>query len=202
VSISCALIQPAVSYAYRGLQTKSVTSSQTQLNAFNFLNNKKASVSTKATGSNNRATVVRKYFEYWNERDMVSATDLFADDCIYEDTLYPGQFTGKVAIQKHLVKVALSLPGSFEFVIDDVSEDAGRGTVGVKWHVESEGEQLPFTRGCSLYKGSYVCMYSCIYVRELVCMFVYVCSLRLRLFLIMSLESRSTTSWSYIYTSI
>lgn len=97
------------------------------------------------------AAVVKKYFELWNERRMSEAVELFSPDCVYEDTLYPGAFEGRDNLRKHLFKVADALPDSFAFVVDVIS-DGGDGNVGVQWHVESEGKQLPFTRGSSMYK--------------------------------------------------
>ncbi len=95
-------------------------------------------------------TQVRLYFDYWNKRQMEAACDLFTEDCSYEDTLYAGAFVGKDALRKHLLRVANALPDSFSFVLDDVSD--GGDSIGVRWHVESEGKQLPFTRGTSIYK--------------------------------------------------
>lgn len=96
-------------------------------------------------------TSVRKYFEAWNERDMATACDQFVEECSYEDTQYAGAFTGKAALKDHLYKVADALPPSFSFVVDQISD--GGDMVGVQWHVENEGQPLPFTRGCSMYKA-------------------------------------------------
>jgi hypothetical protein len=61
-----------------------------------------------------------------------------SEDCVYEDTLYPGAFRGREALKKHLLKVAAALPDSFAFVLDEVSD--GGDSIGVQWHVESNGE--------------------------------------------------------------
>ena len=95
--------------------------------------------------------VVEDYFNYWNERDMTSAIELFDENCVYEDTLYPNVFQGKATLQNHLFSVAASLPVSFKFCLDLVSEDVD-GNIGVQWHVENDNKPLPFTRGCSMYK--------------------------------------------------
>jgi hypothetical protein len=94
---------------------------------------------------------INLYFESWNKRDMATAIGLFAEDCIYEDTLYPGEFRGKDSLEKHLLNVANSLPSSFAFKVDSLAVDEKAGKVGVQWHVESNGETLPFTRGTSMY---------------------------------------------------
>ena len=96
-------------------------------------------------------TAVNSYFESWNKRDMISAVSVFADDCEYEDTLYPDVFKSKVALEKHLINVASALPSSFLFIIDNLSVAEDKLTVGVQWHLESEGKVLPFTRGASMY---------------------------------------------------
>jgi hypothetical protein len=95
--------------------------------------------------------VVEQYFNYWNLREMESAINLFDENCTYEDTLYPGVFQGKDALKAHLFSCADSLPGSFRFCLDVLSEDAD-GNIGVQWHVENNDKPLPFTRGCSMYK--------------------------------------------------
>jgi len=97
------------------------------------------------------ASSVRKYFDAWNQRDMETACNCFAGDCRYEDTQYAGAFVGKAALKQHLIRVADALPPSFAFCIDDIA-DAGE-TVGVQWHVENDGQPLPFTRGCSMYRA-------------------------------------------------
>ena len=102
-----------------------------------------------ATG--NSATCVA-FFEAWNRRDMSAAIDLFSEDVVYEDTVYPDVFETKEALRSHLLRVADALPDSFQFVVDDLSSGpADAASVGVRWHVESNGSPLPFTRGVSFY---------------------------------------------------
>lgn len=96
------------------------------------------------------AAAIRRYFGAWNKRDMKTAVAQFADECEYDDTQYANAFSGKPALQAHLNRVADALPATFQFCIDEVA-DAG-DTCGVQWHVENDGQPLPFTRGCSMYK--------------------------------------------------
>ena len=91
------------------------------------------------------------YTTAWNQRDMETALECFTEDCTYEDTQYAEPFQSKPALRKHLLRVAANLPQSFEFVIDDMAISSNGEKVGVQWHVENDGEQLPFTRGCSFY---------------------------------------------------
>lgn len=83
---------------------------------------------------------------------MDTACDQFAEDCEYDDTQYADAFEGKTALRKHLLRVSDALPPTFQFCIDDVAD--GGDTVGVQWHVENNGQPLPFTRGCSMYKAN------------------------------------------------
>ena len=125
------------------------STSSTSLHLFNSL------VTTPVAGKLRGSQVITQYFECWNRREMDNAADLFDPDCIYEDTLYPEQFKGKDDIKFHLLRVADSLPSSFQFVVDEYSTGSdikGQVTIGVQWHVESDGQQLPFTRGTSIYK--------------------------------------------------
>eukprot|EP00968_Pinguiococcus_pyrenoidosus_P016279 scaffold1550_cov245-Pinguiococcus_pyrenoidosus.AAC.4 len=100
---------------------------------------------------------VSSYFENWNKRNMVAAVALFAEDCTYEDTLYPGKFSNREEVKMHLLRVAAAVPEDFQFCVDEISASALEGSdlinVGVQWHVEDgEGNPLPFSRGSSMYQ--------------------------------------------------
>ena len=106
---------------------------------------------TELPTSGNGATVLA-FFESWNERDMEKAVNLFSENVVYEDTVYPDVFNGREALRAHLLRVADALPSSFSFVVDDLSSGAADARAyGVRWHVESNGKALPFTRGASFY---------------------------------------------------
>jgi len=98
------------------------------------------------------ALAIRRYFDAWNRRAMEEACAQFAEECEYDDTQYADSFTGKDALRAHLDRVADALPPTFRFVVDEIAD--GGDTVGVQWHVENNGQALPFTRGCSLYKAN------------------------------------------------
>jgi hypothetical protein len=82
---------------------------------------------------------------------MKAAIACFAEDCDYDDAQYPEAFVGKENLERHLLRVADSLPRSFAFVVDDLAVTKNRRKIGVRWHLENGGEALPFTRGCSFY---------------------------------------------------
>ena len=100
------------------------------------------------------ADTVKSFFSSWNERDMDAAAALFSEDCSYEDTQYSSDFQGRPKVRQHFNRVAKALPKTFSFVVDDISSSQSgenKFSVGVRWHVENDGEPLPFTRGCSMY---------------------------------------------------
>ena len=94
-------------------------------------------------------SVVERYFESWNRRDMTEAVSLFTNDCNMRDLQYDSEFTGRAEFERHLLRVKDCLPGSFDFVVDDVALSPTKA--GVVWHVENDGSPLAFTRGCSFY---------------------------------------------------
>ena len=96
-------------------------------------------------------TPPERYFAAWNNRDMDSAIDLFAEDATYDDTAFPEPFQGKERLREHLLKCANAFPSTFSFEVDRVIAQTGSKTICIQWHVENNGEALPFTRGCSMY---------------------------------------------------
>jgi len=107
------------------------------------------SLPTSTSKSLTPLSLPEQYFDAWNQRDMKQAVSVFAQDVEYDDTAFPVPFSGKDALEKHLNICAEAMPASFAFIVDD-KIDAGE-KVMVRWHVESNSEVLPFTRGCSWY---------------------------------------------------
>ncbi len=106
--------------------------------------------SKKSSSSDSALTLPEQYFAAWNERDMVKACSVFSQFCEYDDTAFPQPFQGKEALERHLNICADCFPSTFAFCIDD--QIIGKnGKFFVQWHVENNGEQLLFTRGCSFY---------------------------------------------------
>ncbi len=98
-------------------------------------------------------SLIEKYFQAWNNRDMITAIDCFTDDATYqtEDPVFVDTFRGKDSLREHLLKNAATLPSSCQIILDDLAIDESNGTFGVKWHLEVEGVGIPNLRGCSMY---------------------------------------------------
>jgi len=119
--------------------------------------------------SSTKQNMAEKEFQAWNERKMTKISEYYTDDCIYKDLQYPNVFNGKETVKNHYDNVATCLPNSFRFKIDSMvtmptSSSAGflpnffplpnnnkDEKIGLQWHVESNGQVLPFTRGLSIY---------------------------------------------------
>lgn len=94
-------------------------------------------------------SVVERYFDAWNNRDMNTAISLFTPTCQMRDFQYDDAFSGRDEFKRHLLRVKDCLPTSFNFVVDDIVVSTSKA--GVLWHVENNGDPLAFTRGCSFY---------------------------------------------------
>eukprot|EP00529_Nitzschia_sp_RCC80_P011317 CAMPEP_0113469228 /NCGR_PEP_ID=MMETSP0014_2-20120614/15785_1 /TAXON_ID=2857 /ORGANISM="Nitzschia sp." /LENGTH=616 /DNA_ID=CAMNT_0000361687 /DNA_START=193 /DNA_END=2043 /DNA_ORIENTATION=- /assembly_acc=CAM_ASM_000159 len=109
---------------------------------------------TTASSSSSSSSIPRQYFSAWNDRDMDKVASLFDDDVFYDDTAFKHPFQGKEALGRHIQLCADCLPGSFSFVLDDEGTNPAGNKIISRWHVENGSEELPFTRGVSLYETS------------------------------------------------
>jgi len=90
-----------------------------------------------------------RYFDAWSRRDMAAAVELFADDVTYDDTAFPDAFAGKQALSEHLYLCADAFPDTFAFQVDKMVMNNRQAAV--QWHVANNDEELPFTKGISVY---------------------------------------------------
>ncbi|CAL5417222.1 unnamed protein product [Camellia sinensis] len=107
--------------------------------------------------------IVKKFYEGINGHDLASVEDLIADNCVYEDLIFPQPFVGRKisrtstsyrgvwAILEFFQKFIDSISTDLQFVIDDIS-DEDTSVVGVTWHLEWKGKAFPFSKGCSFYR--------------------------------------------------
>jgi ketosteroid isomerase-like protein len=104
------------------------------------------------------ATAAERYFDAWNRRSMADAIRLFAPNVTYDDTAFPAPFEGRDKLQAHLELCAEIFPPQLAFEVDRViaSEEDRSGArvsaVMALWHAANNGQALPYTRGCSVYR--------------------------------------------------
>ena len=99
-----------------------------------------------------KATAVEEFIASWNKRDIDSAVSYFSENCVYEDTKFAKRFYGRNEVKQHLLKNAESLPVSTVIIIDKLSNDLVTRNVGIQWHIDAPGLELPpAVRGASMY---------------------------------------------------
>ncbi|GMJ11369.1 hypothetical protein HRI_004806100 [Hibiscus trionum] len=97
------------------------------------------------------AEVVRRFYAGINGRDLASVEPLIAENCVYEDLIFPRPFVGRKEIVEFFKSFMDSISKDLQFAIDDISaEDSS--AVGVTWHLEWKGKAFPFSKGCSFYR--------------------------------------------------
>ncbi|KAI3933247.1 hypothetical protein MKW92_003655 [Papaver armeniacum] len=95
--------------------------------------------------------IVRKFYDGINRHDLASVEGLIADNCVYEDLVFPQPFVGRKAILDFFKKFTDSIGKDLQFVIDDISNEDSLA-VGVTWHLAWQGKPFPFSKGCSFYR--------------------------------------------------
>lgn len=109
------------------------------------------SSSDSVTDLESAASVVRKFYAGINRRDLDSVEELIAENCVYEDLVFPQPFVGRKTILDFFKKFTDSVGSDLQFVIDDISNEDS-SAVGVTWHLEWRGRPFPFSKGCSFYR--------------------------------------------------
>ncbi|KAI3870776.1 hypothetical protein MKX03_006760 [Papaver bracteatum] len=97
------------------------------------------------------ADIVRKFYDGINRHDLASVEGLIAENCVYEDLIFPRPFVGRKAILEFFKKFTDSISKDLQFVIDDISNEDSLA-VGVTWHLAWQGKPFPFSKGCSFYR--------------------------------------------------
>jgi ketosteroid isomerase-like protein len=86
---------------------------------------------------------VMAFYDAWNAQRIDDAAALLADDVVFLDPNFSRPFTGRAEAAEYLKQCAVLLNG-WQFKIDDWAEDAKRGRIGLKWHVEdASGAPIP-----------------------------------------------------------
>lgn len=95
--------------------------------------------------------VVRNFYDGINRHDLAAVEPLIAENCVYEDLVFPSPFVGRKSILEFFGKFIDSISTDLQFVIDAISEEDS-SAVGVTWHLDWKGRPFPFSKGCSFYQ--------------------------------------------------
>ncbi|XP_055821595.1 uncharacterized protein LOC129890089 [Solanum dulcamara] len=97
--------------------------------------------------------IIKKFYSSINNKDMNQLALLIAKDCFFEDFSYSQPFRGRKEALKFLGQLTTCMGKNTEFCIEHIYEGIDL-TIVVKWHLEWNKKQVPFTRGCSCYELS------------------------------------------------
>ncbi|GAB4836678.1 hypothetical protein Ancab_001591 [Ancistrocladus abbreviatus] len=124
----------------------------TKASSTNQISGEADSVSVSLPPNQYSATdVVRNFYEGINRHDLAAVEPFIADNCVYEDLIFPRPFVGRKAILEFFKKFTDSISTDLQFTIDDISGEDTMA-VGVTWHLEWKGKPFPFSKGCSFYR--------------------------------------------------
>lgn len=97
------------------------------------------------------AEVVAEFYKRYNSGDVEGVMELMADRVSYHDlALYQEPFVGRAAVRAYFEKVTSIVPPDLKFTFEASAGDDR--AVGIRWHVELEGHEFPFSRGVSFYE--------------------------------------------------
>ncbi|KAL8244934.1 hypothetical protein R6Q59_011192 [Mikania micrantha] len=95
---------------------------------------------------------IKQFYRFMNEKNVKRLENYLSDDCFFEDYSFPKPFTGKKEVVSFLKKLTTGMGQNVEFHVGHIYEGGDDLTAGVTWHLEWKNNQVPFTRGCSLYR--------------------------------------------------
>ncbi|KAK9079624.1 hypothetical protein SSX86_001297 [Deinandra increscens subsp. villosa] len=100
---------------------------------------------------------IKQFYKCMNEKNVKRLENYISDDCLFEDYSFPKPFTGKKEVVCFLEQLTAGMGENVEFHVSHIFEgEIGDDDLiaGVNWHLEWKNKQVPFTRGCSLYRLS------------------------------------------------
>ncbi|KAI3792398.1 hypothetical protein L2E82_06275 [Cichorium intybus] len=98
------------------------------------------------------SNTVRQFYKYMNEKNLKQLENYISNDCFFEDYSFPKPFNGKKEVLRFLEQLITGMGQNIEFHVAHIYEGDDDLIVGVNWHLEWKNRQVPFTRGCSLYR--------------------------------------------------
>ncbi|KMT12046.1 hypothetical protein BVRB_5g100050 [Beta vulgaris subsp. vulgaris] len=97
--------------------------------------------------------VVKKFYRCINEGDRKGLEDLISSNCRLEDSTFPYIIQGKKEVMSLFIQLAESMGETVHFKLGTICE-GDELTASVNWHLEWKNDQIPFSRGCSVFQCS------------------------------------------------
>ncbi|KAF5772463.1 putative NTF2-like domain superfamily, SnoaL-like domain-containing protein [Helianthus annuus] len=96
--------------------------------------------------------MIKEFYKCMNEKNVKRLENYLAKDCFFEDYSFPKPFSGKKEVSRFLKQLTAGMGPNVEFRVSHIYEGDDDLIAGVNWHLEWKNKQVPFTRGCSLYR--------------------------------------------------
>ncbi|XP_074304026.1 uncharacterized protein LOC141638513 [Silene latifolia] len=97
--------------------------------------------------------VIRKLYTCINEKNLVELDDIIARDCTLEDLNFPHSFQGKKKVVSFIGQLVESMGENVQFQLGTICE-GGELMASLDWHLEWKEDQIPFSRGSSIFQCS------------------------------------------------
>lgn len=95
--------------------------------------------------------VVHSFLHALNSRDWLQVRDLLSRDCILDNLARSTAVSSRENVTSAFKAVLEATAGSTKMVVDGMNESSSMN-VGLTWHVELAGNEVPGSRGMSFYK--------------------------------------------------
>ncbi|KAK9716619.1 hypothetical protein RND81_06G245900 [Saponaria officinalis] len=99
------------------------------------------------------SAVVKRFYACINKKDLTQLEDLISSDCFLEDSVFPHSFQGKKEVVGFISQLVESMGKNVHFQIGTVCE-GDELVASLDWHLEWKEDQIPFSRGCSIFQCS------------------------------------------------
>ena len=96
------------------------------------------------------ASVVRRFVDCVNRRDLAAAAALLADDVLWEDLGDAVPYAGRAQAADLLERTWGAAAEGVTLVVDELSD--GAEAAGATWHLEADGRPLPDARGGGFFR--------------------------------------------------
>ncbi|KAK9668097.1 hypothetical protein RND81_13G035100 [Saponaria officinalis] len=97
--------------------------------------------------------VITKFYACINDKNLKEIEEIISIDCFLEDSTFPHSFHGKKEVMGFISQVVESMGENVHFRTGTVCE-GGDLIATLHWHLEWNKDELPFSRGCSIFQCS------------------------------------------------
>ncbi|KAL9246689.1 hypothetical protein vseg_020192 [Gypsophila vaccaria] len=95
--------------------------------------------------------LVRRFYTCINEKNLTELEGLISSDCFLQDSVFPHSFQGEKEVMGFISQLVESMGQNVHFRIGTIC--GGEELVAsLDWHLEWKEDQIPFSRGCSIFQ--------------------------------------------------